>query len=81
MTLPNLVSSPHHTRQEISTQRPTFLFMQLSAAMANVNFTAEVAQTASKEQDVKGEVEATEENGANGQLPDSKYIEYLTCVQ
>lgn len=49
--------------------------MQLSAAMANTNVTAEVAQTPSKEQDVNGEVEATEEDGANGQLPDSKCIE------
>jgi hypothetical protein len=38
--------------------------------MANVNGTAEVATTPSKEQDAT-EVEATEEEGANGQLPDS----------
>ncbi|EAT77883.2 hypothetical protein SNOG_14691 [Parastagonospora nodorum SN15] len=41
------------------------------SAMANSNVTTEVAQTPSKEQDVNGEVEATEEDGANGQLPDN----------
>jgi hypothetical protein len=41
--------------------------------MANSSGTTEVANTPSKEQDANanGQVEATEEEGANGQLPDS----------
>jgi hypothetical protein len=39
--------------------------------MANILGTTEVAQTPSKEQDADGQVETTEEEGANGQLPDS----------
>lgn len=39
--------------------------------MANVSGVAEVAKTPSKEQDASGQVEPTEEEGANGQLPDS----------
>jgi hypothetical protein len=39
--------------------------------MANTNGTAEVAKTPSKEQDASEQAEATEEEGANGQLPDS----------
>lgn len=42
--------------------------------MANIGGTTEVAKTPSKEQDVNGQVETTEEEGANGQLPDSMSI-------
>ena len=45
----------------------------MSAAVANVNGATEVAKTPSKEQDVNGQVEAKDEEGANGQLPDSMY--------
>jgi protein TIF31 len=47
--------------------------------MANVNGTAEVAKTPSKEQDANEQVEATEEEGANGQLPDSMYSSGRMC--
>jgi hypothetical protein len=46
--------------------------------MANINGSAEVATTPSKEQDAT-EVEATEEEGANGQLPDSMYNSPMAC--
>ena len=39
--------------------------------MANINGATEVAKTPSKEQDADGQVEPAEEEGANGQLPDS----------
>jgi hypothetical protein len=39
--------------------------------MANINGTAEVAQTPSKEQNANGQEEAAEEDGVDGQLPDS----------
>lgn len=45
----------------------------LSAAMANINGSPEVAKTPSKEQDVNEQVEAKDEEGANDQLPDSMY--------
>jgi hypothetical protein len=41
--------------------------------MANVNGSPEVAETPSKEQHVNGQVEPKDEEGANGQLPDSMY--------
>ena len=39
--------------------------------MANTNGAEEVAKTPSKEQDADGQAEPSEEEGANGQLPDS----------
>lgn len=42
--------------------------------MANTNGAAEVAGTPSKEQDANGQAEQTEEEGANGQQPDSTPI-------
>jgi len=39
--------------------------------MANSNGTAEVAKTPTKEQNVDGQADGAEEEGANGQMPDS----------
>jgi hypothetical protein len=39
--------------------------------MANTNGATDVAKTPSKDQDANGQAEPTEEEGANGQLPDS----------
>jgi len=39
--------------------------------MANTNGAAEVAKAPSNDQDANGQAEQTEEEGANGQQPDS----------
>ncbi|KAF2032384.1 hypothetical protein EK21DRAFT_61165 [Setomelanomma holmii] len=41
------------------------------SVMANINGATEAATTPSKEQDAEGQVEQTEEEGANGQQPDN----------
>lgn len=45
--------------------------LQRTTAMANSNGTAEVAKTPTKEQNVDGQADGAEEEGANGQMPDS----------
>jgi hypothetical protein len=42
--------------------------------MANGNATTEVEKTPSKDVTAEGQTEATEEDGANGQQPDSRSI-------
>lgn len=72
MTPRNLVSNPTPTRDR--GPRPNaakIAQLQRTTAMANSNGTAEVAKTPTKEQNVDGQADGAEEEGANGQMPDS----------
>jgi hypothetical protein len=80
MTLPNLVSFPpartHATRGNAQIFDDCACALS-SVAMADSSGTTEVAKTPTKEQDASEQPETNDEEGANGQLPDSMYSQSI----
>jgi hypothetical protein len=60
-----------HATRETAQIFDHWVYVLSSVAMANSSDTTEVAKTPTKEQDASEQPETNDEEGANGQLPDS----------